>query len=182
MNKLHVGCGTLYKEGWINVDNNSDGNIKHLDVNADLSMGLPFDSNTIDFIYHEHFIEHLSFDEGLVFLKECYRVLKPSGVMRLACPDLKKIIEAYSDNTWREQDWVSTYGCQWITSRCHMINVCFSLWGHKFIYDEEELRTRLSLSGFNQINIKKSQFGISAYSELCHLDTRLDSMFFDVSK
>lgn len=29
---LHIGCGTLYKEGWINIDNNSDHNIQKLDI------------------------------------------------------------------------------------------------------------------------------------------------------
>ena len=30
--KLHIGCGTLYKENWINIDNNSDNNIEQLDI------------------------------------------------------------------------------------------------------------------------------------------------------
>ena len=30
--KLNLGCGNDYKEGWINIDNNSANNIKKLDL------------------------------------------------------------------------------------------------------------------------------------------------------
>jgi len=48
---------------------------------------LPFDNNTINFIFSEHFLEHLFFDESLSLLKECYRILKPFGVIRTCVPD-----------------------------------------------------------------------------------------------
>ena len=180
--KLHVGCGTLYKEGWINLDNNSDNNISKLDISHDLSLGIPFDDGVLDFIYHEHFIEHLNYEDGLKFMIECFRTLKFGGVMRVACPDLDVLIEHYRNDTWRQQDWVSKYGCEWIKSRCHMLNVCMSNWGHKFIYSEEELKSRLIEAGFKVGNIITQGFGNSSFQELKSLDTRLDSMFFDVIK
>ncbi|GFE58585.1 methyltransferase domain-containing protein [Geobacter sp. AOG1] len=48
---------------------------------------LPFDDNSLDFIYSEHFFEHLFFDEALSLMQECYRVLKPFGVIRTCVPD-----------------------------------------------------------------------------------------------
>ena len=68
--KLHIGCGTVYLDGWINIDNNSDNNIKKLDINFDLRNPLPFKDDTVDFIFNEHFLEHLTIQEGQRTLKD----------------------------------------------------------------------------------------------------------------
>lgn len=182
--KLHIGCGTLYKEDWINIDNNSDNNIKELDINHDLSKGLPFGDESVDFIYNEHFIEHLSKEEGLQFLYECHRVLKIGGVIRISCPDLDSIIDGYINNNWREQAWVKKYNYEWIESECQMLNLNLnqSPWGHKYVYNSKELISSLEKVGFNSNNIKKEFFSHSEYLELKNIDTRVDGMFFDIVK
>lgn len=48
---------------------------------------LPFDDDSIDFVFSEHFFEHLFLDESLALLRECYRVMKPFGVVRTCVPD-----------------------------------------------------------------------------------------------
>jgi predicted SAM-dependent methyltransferase len=48
---------------------------------------LPFDDGSIDFIYSEHFFEHLFLDESYTLFKECHRILKPFGVIRTCVPD-----------------------------------------------------------------------------------------------
>jgi len=48
---------------------------------------LEFDDDAFDFIYSEHFFEHLFFDEAVALFKECHRILKPGGVIRTAVPD-----------------------------------------------------------------------------------------------
>ena len=48
---------------------------------------LPFNNDSINFIFSEHFLEHLFFDESLSLLRECYRILKPFGVIRTSVPD-----------------------------------------------------------------------------------------------
>lgn len=48
---------------------------------------LMFDNSSINYIFSEHFFEHLFFDEALSLLKECYRILKPFGVIRTCVPD-----------------------------------------------------------------------------------------------
>ena len=47
---------------------------------------MPFKDNTFDEIYSSHLIEHLP--HPLKFLKECHRVLKPGGTLRLWCPNI----------------------------------------------------------------------------------------------
>jgi SAM-dependent methyltransferase len=46
-----------------------------------------FQDNSFDFIYAEHFYEHLFMDEAVELLKECRRILKPHGVIRIVVPD-----------------------------------------------------------------------------------------------
>jgi len=48
---------------------------------------LPFDDNSINFIYSEHFFEHLFIDEAFSLLEECFRILKPFGVIRTCVTD-----------------------------------------------------------------------------------------------
>lgn len=48
---------------------------------------LPFPDESIDFVYSEHFFEHLFFDEAVALLAECGRVLKKGGVVRTVVPD-----------------------------------------------------------------------------------------------
>jgi len=92
--KLHIGCGTVYRAGWINVDNNSDHNITKLDLNWDVSNPIPYPDNSVDFISSEHFIEHLPIQTAIKFLKECKRVLKIGGVIRTSTFDLDDLILA----------------------------------------------------------------------------------------
>ena len=56
---------------------------------------MPFDDNTVDFIFSEHMIEHLPEKTIRRFWGECFRVLKPSGWMRHSTPDLTFIVRLY---------------------------------------------------------------------------------------
>lgn len=49
---------------------------------------LPFDDGEVDFICSEHFFEHLLLADAAILMEECARVLRPGGVIRVACPDL----------------------------------------------------------------------------------------------
>jgi predicted SAM-dependent methyltransferase len=92
MKLLNLGCGARYHSGWINIDFSSSGP----DVIAhNLRKGIPFGDETFDVVYHSNVIEHFSKEEAPVFIKECYRVLKSNGVLRIAYPDLESLIYQY---------------------------------------------------------------------------------------
>ena len=48
---------------------------------------LPFETASVDFVYSEHFFEHLFFDEASDLFRELHRVLKTGGVVRTVVPD-----------------------------------------------------------------------------------------------
>lgn len=80
---LHLGCGPhLLPRPWENFD-----------AEVDLRKPLPFPDRCALFIMAEHVIEHVPFVAGMAFLKQCYRVLEPGGVLRLAFPDVTNFYE-----------------------------------------------------------------------------------------
>jgi len=79
--KIHLGCGKNYREGYTNVDVDESINA---DFHTDLNEPLPFANNSAEEIVSEHLIEHLTNLEG--YINECWRVLKPSGVLKTRCP------------------------------------------------------------------------------------------------
>jgi predicted SAM-dependent methyltransferase len=89
---LNLGCGGHYLPNWTNVDfySNNKDIIQH-----DLRKGIPFSDETYDFVYHSHVLEHFTLDQARFFIKECYRVLKPGGILRVAVPNLEDIAISY---------------------------------------------------------------------------------------
>jgi hypothetical protein len=74
--KLHLGCGDNVLPGWLNSDYypRSDS-VLHLDATAPL----PLPDASLDYVFSEHMIEHLSSADGMRMLRECHRVLRPGG-------------------------------------------------------------------------------------------------------
>ena len=66
-------------------------------IHWDLRKGIPFEDAKFDVVYHSHFLEHLDQKVAREFLRECCRVLKPSGVMRVVVPDLEIRCRNYMD-------------------------------------------------------------------------------------
>jgi len=60
-----------------------------------LAKGIPFDSATVDVVYHSHFLEHLDRDAAIIFMLEVKRVLKTGGILRIVVPDFEKACKAY---------------------------------------------------------------------------------------
>ena len=89
--------GSLYRNEWTNLyfsllpQPPGENKIRYYDVRR----RLPFEDNTFDAVYAMHVIEHLSPREGLHFVQELKRVLKPGGICRLSTPDLEDIARNY---------------------------------------------------------------------------------------
>ena len=89
---VNVGCGQRYLSDWINIDMVSSGP----GVMAfDLTQGIPLNNESCQVVYNSHFLEHLRHKDALPFIGECYRVLKPGGILRVVVPDLEQISRAY---------------------------------------------------------------------------------------
>jgi predicted SAM-dependent methyltransferase len=92
MKLLNIGCGENYHNDWINLD--IVPLTSHI-LKYDILKKIPFPDDSVDILYHSHLLEHLQKNDGNKFINECYRVLKPEGIMRIAVPDLEEIINNY---------------------------------------------------------------------------------------
>jgi SAM-dependent methyltransferase len=93
--RLHLGSGELPRDGWVNVDLAG----APVDLVWNLNRRLPFPDRSIDAVFHEHLLEHLTMDRALALTRECHRVLKPGGVLRIAVPDARRHVEWYCRDT-----------------------------------------------------------------------------------
>lgn len=92
---LNLGCGNRWHEKWQNYDFVSHApQVK----TCNLNQGIPLESNSADVVYHSHLLEHFTKPAAVNFIKECHRVLKSGGIIRVAVPDLEKIAEEYLKN------------------------------------------------------------------------------------
>jgi predicted SAM-dependent methyltransferase len=152
--KLQLGCGRNYLENWLNTDYFGKPP-RFVYLNAAKPFPLP--DNAFERIFSEHMIEHIDQAAGMNMLRECFRVLKPSGRIRIETPDMQKICGAYESKDPATLEYVawhsSDYGNPgYPPTVCFAINNSFRNWGHKFLYDEEMLRLTLTKAGFINIH------------------------------
>lgn len=140
----------------------------------DLSREIPFDDCSCQLIYCEHLLEHFTVEQGVSLLRECWRVLEPKGILRVAMPSLDVLIEKSASGNWKEQDWLTWPEYRFVKTRAEMLNIAFRGWGHKWLYDREELHRRLSEAGFTKN--KDAEWGRSDLPELRNRETRRDSL------
>ncbi|MBI2353852.1 MAG: methyltransferase domain-containing protein [Deltaproteobacteria bacterium] len=98
---VNLGCGNNFHSDWLNFDFSSH----HPDVSqVNLRSGIPLPDNHADVVYHSHLLEHFTKDEAPQFIAECYRILKPGGLLRVAVPDLETIAKLYLLNMEKSLD------------------------------------------------------------------------------
>jgi len=107
---------------------------------------LPFPDNSHDYIVASHFLEHLTVDEGMIFLQECHRVLKRDGILRLAVPDAELLIRKYMEEDLGYFDEINPE-CQKAVTPLGKLHAL--LWGgHESAYDAPTLSYALQKAGF----------------------------------
>ena len=159
-NKIHFGSGNDIKADFLNVDFNSSADI-FLDVRNKLNIK----SNSIDFIYSCHLVEHLDHEELVAHLKECHRILKKDAVLRLGIPTFEKVFHAYCNQD--DSRFIEIRGLlsnklsipENLICRMDWINRSVHEFGnHKICLDWEKIRNLLIFSGFEKDKIIQTDF------------------------
>lgn len=150
--KLHIGASDKSLPGWLNTDIERHPGVAYLDC----TRPFPFESDTFDYVYSEHFIEHLERDQGVACLREVLRCLKPGGVFRLATPDLEQYVGLFAPTLGAEQQryldqFRQLFGLASLTP-CGLLNLAMHSWGHRFLYTRAELAEELRRAGFGRVD------------------------------
>jgi SAM-dependent methyltransferase len=178
MRKLNFGCGTEKLDGWVNIDWDA---ACQPDMRVDLSKELPFETASVDYIVSEDFIVQLDIEGGRRFLRECRRILKPGGVMRLLTPNLEILARAYLERPeWLVDTWKTYVGVPLETgSACEVVNLGIRMAG-QFHYDAP---TFIQVAAECGLRAEPVEYNQSAYPELRGLDLRRPdqsvSMYFE---
>jgi predicted SAM-dependent methyltransferase len=187
---IQFGSWDGQASGWLNTDavglrcgsvRTETGRIYHVDdatyfVKADARQPLPFADGATQWVYAEHFIEHLSLDDGIRWLREVERVLAPGGLLRLTTPDLARYVDGYRlDNGFytAHRERLLRLGAppqEVPERRAFMLNQIFQFHGHQWIYDEDELVFALTTAGFPADAIARRAYGEGAAPEVAALD------------
>ena len=104
---LEVAASRIRGINWDGVRDTPQPGCEVYDM-TDLPMTRILD-NTYDGIYSEHFIEHLYKYQGINFLKECLRILRPGGTLRTVWPSYDVVERLVSDEDLSNDDFVKHY-------------------------------------------------------------------------
>lgn len=162
----------------------------------DGTKDFPFAEHRFEWILAEHFIEHISFDEAVRFLREAKRMLAPGGTMRLSTPDLRLYVSAYLDpkmTFFKSHHALMTTGEMEGKNRhlrlspADMLNHIFYNFGHRHIYDIEEIQEIVRIAGWTAeegCQVHRASFRQSDVNvNLAQLDDEIhedESMYIDL--
>ncbi len=165
---INLGSGHWKLDGWVNVDLDADS---RPDVCANLSGGLPFRDQCADFMHTEDFIDQLDLQHAGDFLRECHRVLKPGGVIRVLTPDVEQLARLYLHQPealkalWQDHVGVPLS----LGTAAEILNLGMRFAGHTFLYDAETFARLAADCGFRA---ERVSFQTSACPQLRGHDLR----------
>lgn len=155
--KLALGSGTQAPDGWYGLDLYRRGpRIRR----ADLLLGIPARSGTVQAILAEHIMEHLYLDDVPRVLRECRRVLHRDGVIRIVSPDATHVARLLQLGAAGEDDpmvlaevkmhrW-DRDGMRWART----VNRLAHQWGqHRSLLTGEMVKALLAEAGFRDIEL-----------------------------
>ncbi len=154
----------------------------------DISEKLPFADGCVDWVYAEHLIEHVPLLVAIRWLTEVRRILTPGGLLRITTPDLGKYARSHATGDGffpkqRRRLRIMRVGPPMPERPAFMFNQIFYLYGHRWLYDLDELRYALSRAGFAS-PVRACAYGEGTRADVAALDTVLrkhESIYVEVT-
>tara|TARA_B100000123_G_scaffold208023_1_gene157206 strand:+ start:33 stop:575 length:543 start_codon:yes stop_codon:yes gene_type:complete len=164
--KINIGCGWRdFGKDWIHVDG---GDYAHLDSK---DINLPeYAPETVDLIYASHLIAYFDREEIQLILNNWKRVLKPSGILRIATPDFRKMASLYVKG-YNDVELDSFLGPLYGKMLMNKDNIY-----HRTTYDLKEIKKVLSTAGFKNVRLydwrdtEHSHFDDHSQAYIPHMD------------
>ncbi|HVZ08113.1 class I SAM-dependent methyltransferase [Rhodopila sp.] len=150
---LHFGVGGVIHAGYINVDKwpyfGPFENLKNYFVYDFTEKTWPIPSESVDYIYSEDFIEHITQRNQVIFLAEAYRTLKPGGIHRISTPDLASAMR-YNSNFKLGMEGTYLYE--------------FDQWRHVALFTRGFIEDLGSAIGYSKVLFTEKNGGSSPYA------------------
>lgn len=210
MKKVNLGCGSSSLPDWINIDSSFNVTLSRYPllkkvlfrlhiisktvydsqfpsniIRLDLTKGLPFESNSIDYIYSSHLLEHITRGDSLKLIAECHRVLKKEGICRIIVPDLKLIISNYTNDTISADQFIELLNFDIVGRKKTLAERIFPSFfakdTHIQMFDFGSLKALLLSAGFKRVN--KMSYREGLVPDIDFLDNRPDiSLYLEAQK
>jgi SAM-dependent methyltransferase len=168
--RLQIASGGNVLEGWLNTDLSVRRYPRVVYLNA--KEKLPFPDNIFQAIYIEHFLSCITLDEGLKLLRECHRVLRLAGVLRISTagwPFVVELLQQQDGGMAVYREWASKTFLDGAPALPAVIANNFVYgFGLKFLYDPQTLEWALRQAGFS--NIRRCEVGKSEIETLNNIE------------
>lgn len=176
--RINVGCGQTPTAGWRNFDNSLSLRLSGIPLASkilrrlglltdaqsrfivfakksgvefgDAVGGLNLGDGTVEVIYTSHMLEHLDRREAMRFLCESMRLLRPGGLIRIAVPDIRKLVSDYTASGDADAFVEATSMCATrpVGFVGHLRNAIVGVRNHLWMYDGASLVKLLESAGF----------------------------------
>ncbi len=143
--KLNLGCGSDYREGFINIDANPEIKTDYVIVLGETSLLDYFMPESFGYILMHDILEHLFRYEASVLLCDCYKLLKDQGEIKIRVPDFEAICG--------ESNFTSEDKIRYIFGRQKRGGVFLSEFCHKYAYTKDMMGKELEQAGFRNVEI-----------------------------
>lgn len=151
--RLHLGCGEIYLEGYVNVDfPPAEHTVQSRDVadlHADLTT-LSYERGTVAEVRLHHVFEHFPRDTALRLLIDWYAWLADDGKLVIETPDFERCCKEFLKRRKRSQ--------QALLLR-HIFGSQEAPWAiHRDGWYEEKYRRVLGSLGFDRLEVERSSW------------------------
>lgn len=151
----------MFHHGWINIDflplEDYASRMSYRFMRYDIRQPIPAPDNGTSLILISHLLDQLDEREAIAFLEECWRMLTPGGVIRIAVPDSEKLMRMYAENTLSYFDELNDDLAGMTDQASKLFNLLSC--GRQCCYDQASLSSLMHKVGFSRI--QKMPFGKS---------------------
>lgn len=167
--RLQLGTGNNPYDGWLNTDV-ADFTRRDDVVYMDATKPFPLPDGSFEVVFSEHMLEHVTYAEGQHVLRECRRILRPNGRIRIATPGIDNLILLYGDDLTDLQRRYIRWSIETFIPDADaelpgfVLNNMLQNFAHRFVYDRTTLRHALERGGF--VDAEECSVGESRDPEL----------------
>jgi hypothetical protein len=167
--RLEIG-GHNPRDGWLVTNVNA---ITRLYMDA--TKRWPLGTASVEYVFSDNVIEHLTLQAGRQFLLEAHRCMRPGGIIRTVTPDVRAHIDMYLHGGSELKNNVASHyrdiGLD-VEYPIDLVRIPVAAFGHHsgYIYDFDTLAAELHRAGFS--NVVRCELGTSEHQPLRGLDLR----------